>query len=105
MKTSLVALALVAAAGFAGCVSSPTTATAPTPDPAMSRDWVARRAAQLAAGGLSGAEAEMKARSEFASRFGYAPEGHTLFDSKAKERAEQQKVNEGFEKLQRNPGN
>ena len=105
MRTSLVALAFVAAVGFSGCVSTHSSATAPTRDPAASRDWVARRAAQLAASGLSGSEAEMKARSEFAARFGYEPEAVTLYDSKAKQRAEQQKVNEGFEKLQRGSGN
>lgn len=87
-----------------GCVSSdPDRAAARPRDPAGDRDWINRRASQLKASGLNDSQASMKAQSEFRSQFGYSPDTHALYDPRAKERAEQQKVNAGLEKLQRGP--
>jgi hypothetical protein len=90
------------AALLAGCVSSdPDRAAVRQRDPAGDRDWINRRASQLKASGLNDSQAQGKAESEFRSQFGYSPESYTLYDSGAKARAEQQKVKDGLEKLQR----
>jgi hypothetical protein len=94
---------LALAAQFSACVSSaPDVEAARLRDPAAGRAWIERRAAELRGSGLSEGDAQTKAQSDFAARYGYTPDTYTLFDSEAKARAEQQKVNEGLEKLQRN---
>ena len=98
----LLCASLLLAGLFAGCVSSdPDRAALRRHDSAADRDWVNRRATQLKASGLSDSEAQGKAEADFRSQFGYAPESYTLYDSGAKARAEQQKVNAGLEKLKR----
>lgn len=105
LRASLAFVAAASALLFSACTSPQAASALPTRDPAMSRAWVERRAAELAASGIPAGDATLKARAEFASRFGYQPENYPLYDSGAKARAEQQKVNDGLEKLQRDRGN
>lgn len=98
----LVSAALLLAGLSAGCVSSdPDRAAQRRHDSAADRDWVNRRASQLRASGLNDGEARGKAEAEFRSQFGYSPDAPILHDSGAKARAEQQQVNEGLARLQR----
>lgn len=93
---------LVLTALFSACVSAEVDrAAASVRDPAAGRAWVDRRAAELRGSGLSDRDAQSKAESDFAARYGYTLDTYTVYDSEAKARAEQQKVNEGLEKLQR----
>jgi len=65
------------------------------------RAWIERRAAQLSTSGLSSGDAAAKATAEWESRTGDQSETWTIYDSSAKAEAEQQKVKDGLEKMQR----
>ncbi|MBA4136785.1 MAG: hypothetical protein C0518_05660 [Opitutus sp.] len=96
------AAALAVATLLSACVSpEPDQAAARLRDPAAGRAWIDRRAAELRASGLSDRDAHSKAEADFSARYGYSPDTYTVYDSEAKARAEQQKINEGLEKLQR----
>jgi hypothetical protein len=95
-------LALAAVLVLSGCVSSREGA-----DPAGRADatraaWIERRAAQLSTAGLGGSEAATKASAEWSSLTGDEREAVILrWDSKAEDRAEQRRVEEGLDALRR----
>jgi uncharacterized protein YdeI (YjbR/CyaY-like superfamily) len=92
---------LALAAVLAGCQSGPGP-TSPDTQSAGRSAWIERRAAQLSASGLSSGEAAAKAASEWSSLTGDEREAILFrYSSKSSSEAEQKKVNEGLEKLQR----
>lgn len=84
---------------------------APAEQPSVSRQrdtterqaWIERRAAQLSASGLSSSAASSKAAAEWTSRAGDPSESWTVYDSAAAQKAEQRKINQDLEKMQRRP--
>ena len=97
-------LALTLILGLVACSSTDTNASLPRKyDNVAAKDWIERRANQLAASGIKPGEATLKATQEWNHRSldGSETEGLTIYDSAAKQKAEQQKVNEGLDKLQK----
>lgn len=89
------------AAALAGCQSAPHPA-ASDPQSAGRSAWIERRAAQLSSSGLSSREAAAKAASEWSSLTGDEREAILFrYSTDDARQAEQKKVNEGLEKLQR----
>lgn len=99
------------AAGLAGLSLWLAGCQAPAETPAVSRQrdtterqaWIERRAAQLSASGLSSVNAVARAADEWTSRTGDPSESWVVYDSAAGRKAEQKKINEGLEKMQRRP--
>lgn len=95
-------LALVLGSLLTGCA-----APANVPRAAMQRDratrdtWIARRESQLAQMGLKSGDAAMKARSEW-EHLGNATESYPLYNSAAKQKAEQEKFESDLAKASRN---
>lgn len=91
--------ALLATLVLAGC-----QAPANVPGAAAQRDrshadqWIARRESQLKQMGLKDGDAAMKAREEW-TNLGNSTESYTLYDSAAKQKAEQEKFEEDLGKL------
>ncbi len=81
-------------------------APANVPGAAAQRDrtqadaWVARREAQLKQMGLKDGDAAMKAREEW-EHLGNSTESYTLYDSAAKQKAEQEKFESDLTKVPR----
>lgn len=93
---------LVLGSMLSGCQSGPVSAeTARQRATTERRAWIERRAAQLSTSGLSSGDAAAKAAAEWESRTGDQSETWTIYDSSAKAKAEQQKVKDGLEKMQR----
>ncbi|MBI2510858.1 MAG: hypothetical protein HYV96_02665 [Opitutae bacterium] len=94
--------ALLATLFLAGC-----EAPANVPRAAAQRDrtqaetWIARRESQLKQMGLKDGDAAMKARDEWRD-LGNSTESYTLYDSAAKQKAEQEKFESDLAKAPRN---
>lgn len=92
------------AIGLTACSSPDTEALVPRKyDNVAAKAWIERRANQLAASGIKQGEATLKATQEWNNRSldGSETEGLTIYDSAAKQKAEQQKINDGLDKLQK----
>jgi uncharacterized protein YdeI (YjbR/CyaY-like superfamily) len=93
-------LAGLAVFALAGCQSS--TGPSDGRESAVRQAWMERRAAQIGASGVKAAEATAKAAAEWSALTGEQREAILFsFNASAKEKAEQQKVKEGFEQLAR----
>lgn len=103
LRRALIAPALLASALLlGGCVSGgPDQAAHRQPNATRDNAWIERRASQLKASGLNDSQASAQAQSDFASQFGYTPETYTLYDSKAKSKAEEQELKDDLRKSQR----
>jgi hypothetical protein len=94
--------ALLIACFLAGCA-----APANVPGAAAQRDrtqadqWIARRESQLKQMGLKDGDAATKARDEW-TNLGNSTESYTLYDSAAKQKAEQEKFESDLAKVPRN---
>ncbi len=87
---------------LSGCVSSRDAAAPADRADAARAAWVERRAAQLSTAGLRGHEAAAKASAEWSSLSGDEREAVILrWDSRAEERAEQRRIEEGLDALRR----
>jgi hypothetical protein len=94
--------ALAVALALSGCVSSRDAAAPAGRADAARAAWIERRAAQLSSAGLRGHEAAAKASAEWSSLTGDEREALIFrWDSKAAERAEQRRVEEGLDALRR----
>lgn len=93
---------LLATLFLAGC-----EAPANVPGAASQRDrtssdtWIARRESQLKQMGLKDGDAAMKAREEW-THLGNSTESYTLYNSAAKQKAEQEKLESDLAKAPRN---
>lgn len=101
-RPALLFALLLLGSTLAGCQSGPAGADTARQRLSAERDsWIERRAAQLSASGISSGDAAARAAAEWASRTGDQSDTWTLYDSSAKAKAEQQKVQDGLEKMQR----
>lgn len=92
-------------AGLTGCRSGGPDMAGARPANIAADSWIANRSRQLEQSGLKSADADAKARQEWSARSLGSPseQAYTIYDSTAKAKAEQQKLNEGLEKMQRGP--
>ncbi len=103
-KILLGLVASVCALGLAACGSPDADARRPRPpDNTAAKAWIERRTQQLTTSGLKSGDAAQKAAAEWShgSLNGSGLDSYQIYDSAAKQKAEQQKINEGFEKLQK----
>ena len=103
-KLLLGLVAGVSVLGLAACGSPDAEARRPRPpDNTAAKAWIERRTQQLTSSGLKSGDAAQKAAAEWShgSLNGSGLDNYQIYDSAAKQKAEQQKINEGFEKLQK----
>lgn len=103
MKTLLRLLVPSALLGFllAGCEAPANVPRAASHRSAVPQsDWLTRREAQLTQMGLKPGEARSKAESEWRN-LGNSTEGYTVYDSAAKQKAEQAKFEDDLAKRSR----
>lgn len=103
-KILLSLVASVCALGLAACGSPDADASRPRPpDNTAAKAWIERRTQQLTTSGLKSGDAAQKAAAEWShgSLNGSGQDSYQIYDSAAKQKAEQQKINAGLEKLQK----
>ena len=102
MKTLLRLLVPSALLGFllAGCEAPANVPRVAQRNSTEANHWLARREAQLTQMGLKPGEARSKAESEWRN-LGNSAEGYTVYDSAAKQKAEQAKFEDDLAKRSR----